>query len=796
MRKLYTFLFAVLAACGLAQAQVTFDATVTLGSNTTASGADQVELNGVTIATTSGGLGTGQQYRFGKGSTTTITSTVGNITKIVFTCTAEGTTKYGPGCFDAQDGYSYEETVGTWTGSATEVTFVASSAQVRATTIAISIDGKDPEGGEQPGPQPQPQDEAKGTGTQADPFNYMAARTAALALEKGQTTDESYYIKGKISDIKYAFDAEHGTATFFLTDNGQKNDNQFQVYGTYYLGNRAWQEGDDQVQVGDEVIICGQLSNYNGTPETASKKNYIYSLNGKTDGGQTPEPQPGDQWQSSAEAPITVAKALELIATLDACAKSPVDVFVKGKIASITELSTDFGNATYAIVDEGADAELLIYRGYYLAGEKFTADDQIKVGDIVVVEGKLQNYVKNEVATPEVATGSKLYSINGKTDGGEQPGPGPDVTTYTKIADMQAAAHALGADKVAVKYTFEHAYVIGVKNRNIYITDGERGLLLYGDNTKNLKVGDVIKGTLAGELQLYNGVSELGNANYDAVEISDVTLWFETPKATIADVCNDATKLAYESMLVTIENLNIVVEDGTVKAIDDSDNEVVLYDQYGFGLADLEFLAGETYNVTAIVGSFKGEVQLYPRTKADIDGKFQEPEPFVAEGDGTFEKPYTVADVQGLSAQGTTVEEPVWVAGFIVGCANNNKIVPADAEQVATNIVLGATADEAEWANIIPVQLPNGDVRAALNILDNPGNVGKKVWVFGKLEKYFQVAGVKSVTDFSIDGLTTIIVPTESGVAAQTIFNLAGQRLQNITRGGVYVIGGRKVVVK
>lgn len=127
-----------------------------------------------------------------------------------------------------------------------------------------------------------PETEAKGTGTLADPFNFVAATNEAAKLASGTTSEQDYYIKGKISEIKYPFDASHGTATFFLSDDGTTA-GQFQVYSTFYLGNRNWTDGDTQIKVGDEVVVCGKLTNYNGTPETASKKSYLYSLNGVTE---------------------------------------------------------------------------------------------------------------------------------------------------------------------------------------------------------------------------------------------------------------------------------------------------------------------------------------------------------------------------------------------------------------------------------------------------------------------------------------------------------------------------------
>ena len=122
-----------------------------------------------------------------------------------------------------------------------------------------------------------------GDGTLASPYNPKAASDVAAALESGAKTDGDVYVAGKISSIQYTFDVEHGTATFYISEGGTTSGTQFYCYSVYYLGNRAWEDGDTQVVVGDEVIICGKLKNYNGTPETASREAYIYSLNGQTE---------------------------------------------------------------------------------------------------------------------------------------------------------------------------------------------------------------------------------------------------------------------------------------------------------------------------------------------------------------------------------------------------------------------------------------------------------------------------------------------------------------------------------
>ncbi len=114
---------------------VTLDvAAITAGGFTATAGAQTYEADGLKITLTNG-LADGQ-IRIYKSAT--IKFEASNISSIVFTCTVAGNEKYGPGCFAEQEGYSYSDKVGTWTGSAAEVSFTASSNQVRALTIVVT----------------------------------------------------------------------------------------------------------------------------------------------------------------------------------------------------------------------------------------------------------------------------------------------------------------------------------------------------------------------------------------------------------------------------------------------------------------------------------------------------------------------------------------------------------------------------------------------------------------------------------------------------------------------------------
>lgn len=148
--------------------------------------------------------------------------------------------------------------------------------------------------GKKPGSETGPTGEAKGTGTEADPFNSVAAYNEAVKLAAGSTTDQEYYIKGKLISFVPGksdtgeFNSSFGNASFMIADD--ETSTQFYIFRTYYFGGEKWKEGNTQLKVGDEVVICSKLTNYNGTLETAQGGKLI-SINGKS-GSVTPTPDP------------------------------------------------------------------------------------------------------------------------------------------------------------------------------------------------------------------------------------------------------------------------------------------------------------------------------------------------------------------------------------------------------------------------------------------------------------------------------------------------------------------------
>jgi exonuclease VII large subunit len=176
-----------------------------------------------------------------------------------------------------------------------------------------------------------------------------------------------------------------------------------------YLGNKKYNnENDVNIQEDDVVVICGKIVNYRGsTPETVQNKAYVVSINGK--GADVPEIKTGEAKGTGTQAdPYNVAGVLNYLNTLGADVTSPGEVYIKGKVKDITEqFGTQYGNATFTMIDEGFDAVFTAYRVLYLGNKKYTEGDLIKAGDEVIVCGKVVNFRGN---TPETAqnTGGTL----------------------------------------------------------------------------------------------------------------------------------------------------------------------------------------------------------------------------------------------------------------------------------------------------------------------------------------------------------------------------------------------------
>ena len=269
---------------------------------------------------------------------------------------------------------------------------------------------------------------------------YLASEIAKL-LTSGETIDENVYIKGKVCAILYPFSANYGTGTFWLSDDGtsfvsedkKKTDDpthDFECYSVYWFDNQPWADGNGQVEIGDEVVVCGKTTVYNGVAETASKKACVYSVNGATTDADG---------LGNASFPFNVAGAEAFIDRMEAAKAAAAendepaptfpDVCVKGKISAILySYSANFGTATFWISDDGVaygvssdkksttepSKDFECYGLYWYNNTPWAeGNDQIAEGDEVVVKGQLTLYKTTYETSNKKAW---MYSLNGKTE--------------------------------------------------------------------------------------------------------------------------------------------------------------------------------------------------------------------------------------------------------------------------------------------------------------------------------------------------------------------------------------------
>lgn len=308
---------------------------------------------------------------------------------------------------------------------------------------------------------------------------------------------------------------------------------------------------------------------------------------------------------------------------------------------------------------------------------------------------------------------------------------------------------------------------------------------------------------------------EAANSNYTLIDDSDNEIILRDNFSVMGDVVIDVAKpytvsgfVAYyedQAQLYPISAADISMETNLISADTKwAQDEVAVLPGEDFAGNNLTTLTDgartftSSNNAVATVDS-EGQVTIVGKGVTTITVETAETATylasrasyklFVIEGKGTLAEPYTVADVQYYINQKLT--EKVWVKGTIFGSRNNNVNYPAGDEEnvVASNIVIGSEE------LFVPVQLSaNSDPRAALNLKDNPSLQGKDVWVYGNLDTYFSMPGVKNVTDYSLEGATGIssIEAAAQGKAA-VIYSIDGRRLMAPVK-GVQIINGRKVI--
>ena len=315
----------------------------------------------------------------------------------------------------------------------------------------------------------------------------------------------------------------------------------------------------------------------------------------------------------------------------------------------------------------------------------------------------------------------------------------------------------------------------GVKINNPDVVAAGDFVVLYGPLTKHQYEGGDVAYQTPGKGAAYIWNSTNPKLHNDTGTTPDTPETPEEPEAKVVTVAEfnaapEATDVYYEltgtiggTINTTYGNFDLTDETGTVYVYGLTKAFIAVGStQNDKSYSSLGLKEGDKITIRGFRGSYNGKIEVmgaYFVKLVEAGSGTTPPTPPVGDlvGDGTAENPYTVEDVIALN---NTLTSTHYVKGFIIGQVNGMAINTGldteapfagdDGKAYHTNIVIASAMGET--TNIVPVQLPSGDLRKAFNLVENPDKYGVEVLICGELIKYFGVPGIKNPTSIEVIG--------------------------------------------
>ena len=578
MRKFVTLLTMFMLASAAWSNEVVFDATVDLGTGSSTAGAFFIEKEGVKLEVAQG-VANGTHYRFYKNQLVTVTSTVGDITKIEFTCVANDDAQYGPAGFGSVNPgeYSYSGK----TGSSSAVTLNPSVAQVRATKVVVTV----------------------GQAGLAAPVIKPAAGTYYDAIQVEITCSTSgaqiYYTTNgstpTTSSTQYTAPfnlSNNATVKAISSFNGEISD----VVTAEYVFSTATAVNNiaEYSAVADETVV--KFNN----PVTAIAQNgrYLYVKDGS--GYALFYGTPGPTYKLGDVIPAGFA------GTKTTYGGEP-------ELTDLSNFQAASGNVT--VNPETITANQVGHNmwAHYVYFEDAQIDPEAKI--LTDANGNTAPvYFSMGVTAGQVTAGvkCKVWAIVGSY----KPANGDVVYQLLPIKvecdpiippDAVALCELGGIDDNSVVTIKNDAIVLGQKGLYLYLKDTECGFgLAYGDCGQTYEPGDVIPAGYGGTKTTYDMEPELKTLT--GFQPKKDNIGGQAKLEEMAEIIT-IPEVGHETWghYVLIKNLKIDTQNKTFT--DANGNSIGYYDR--FVIAWPEDLS-ITYDVYAIVGSYKTNYQLLP----------------------------------------------------------------------------------------------------------------------------------------------------------------------------------------
>ena len=335
------------------------------------------------------------------------------------------------------------EVTGVADGTVTITATVAATNEYQGGTATFTVNVIDPN--------------KKGSAT--NPYTVAEALDATPASGNSETV----YVSGIVSRFYNTDIVTDNSHRYYISDDGTTETDELMVYNGKGLNNVAFSSADD-LQIGDKVVIVGQLTTYNSTKEFA-KDNYIYSRTTKLDniitvtgGTEFTIDRTQDEeeltFTATATSGTTVTFTIDTENTTIAAADYLFEdgtLLVSGNKGGVIVIKANAaGNEDYkdaeevtitvTVVGVKADATILVEDSEIAYGETFTVDDSaIEGGAITVTSSNTAVATVDGLVITPVAVGTTTITVATAEDETYKAGSETFTLTVTAPAGLATA---------------------------------------------------------------------------------------------------------------------------------------------------------------------------------------------------------------------------------------------------------------------------------------------------------------------------------------------------------------------
>ncbi|MCI7167262.1 MAG: hypothetical protein MR980_00960 [Bacteroidales bacterium] len=428
-----------------------------------------------------------------------------------------------------------------------------------------------------------------------------------------------------------------------------------------------------------------------------------------------------------------------------------------------------------------------------------------------------------EVATVNETTGDitigTKYGTTTITASAEQSGSYyADETSYTISVwpnSISGLKTLISESEIDFKAKLNNAVITYADENNAYLQDADAAILIYVKG-HGLTAGMSYTGVASGKAKLYNGLREITSIDWGTI-IPEVVAVPAAQVVTVAELNANYDK--YESMYVTVQNAIVTSALSSRNATISQDSEEYnVYDKNDGLSATALSTANAIVKLYGFPGKFNTTLQLN-----------------VFNGNAVEETGYNLA----VSAAGyatyfnstkaftmpTGASGYVWTEGEIQAAYGSEANVPANEPLVVkapagnyallfssfTDETLKSAGMNALEGTDVATDIPDDDAYfygLSLNASHDPASVGfywmnptGAAFTNGAHKAYLKIAkntsaGSQALNGFPFNGTTTGIEQIEAGADAKNaIYDLSGRRVNKAAK-GIYILNGKKVLVK